>query len=219
MADRLNKCEVVASEAVQYSFRGCRIPWKLPICEWSLTFYVVVGQFTAAGGTGSCLLRYMQCQAGPTQGRESSLCPMSAIPSHSGKSTVVREHGGMVGGDGNQHLLSSCYAPTLVNVYISSFTRQQPWEAGKSWRCPKWLPHSQIRITVWHNYEAGGDKREKSFLVFTLYIKYPCMWPTKVSIPHIWVNVWYLFFFSFWPISLYMTDSRSIPTSLWNLEK
>ena len=167
-------------------FRGCSIflqrliPWMLPICEWSLTFYIVVGQFTAAGGMGSCLLRCMQCQAGPTQGHESSLCPMSIIPSHRGKSPIVREHGRMGEGDGNQHLLSSCHAPTLVNVYISSFTWQQPWEAEKSWRCPKRLPYSQIRITVWHNYEAGGDKREKLFLVFTLCIKYLCIWPTKL---------------------------------------
>ena len=98
------------------------------------------------------------------------------------------------GGYGNQRLLSSCHAPTLVNVYISSFTWRQPWEAGKSWRCPKRLPYSQIRITVWHNYEAGGDKREKWFLVFTLRIKYLCIWPTKLWIPHIWVNIWYFVF-------------------------
>ena len=100
------------------------------------------GSIHCSGGTGSCLVRCVQCQAGPTQCRETSPSLMFATPSHCGKSTVVRGHDGTGEGDGKQQLLSSCYAPTLVNVYISSFTPQQPWEAGKSWRCPKWLSYS-----------------------------------------------------------------------------
>lgn len=52
----------------RHSFAGGRIPWMLPICEWSLTFHFAVDQFTTAGGTGSCVLRFVQCQAGPTHG-------------------------------------------------------------------------------------------------------------------------------------------------------
>lgn len=111
----------------QHSFGGCQILWMLSVCESSPDLRLVVDQFTAAGGRGNCLLRFVQGQAGSTQGPQTSCSWISEIPSHPGKSTLLRRGRDGTGGGW----------PALVGVYISLFST---WRARKSWRrSPKWL--------------------------------------------------------------------------------